>query len=113
MDNISKKSEFVLKQLYKVYLDKIEDGDTYFRAKYYGGCSKIQNDYFLGFTFDELRECINILSDKEYLIVSYASDSPISIILSNSAIEYMDKAYSRNVNSLLKDLNKLKTFLGL
>ncbi|MGW7889951.1 hypothetical protein [Staphylococcus xylosus] len=113
MTNISAKSEFVLKQMYKIYLDRIEDGATYFRAKYFGSCSKIHNDYFLGFTFDELHECINILSDKEFLIVSYASNSPNSIILNNNAIEYMDNEYSRNINATLKDLNRLKNILGI
>ncbi|WP_281673249.1 hypothetical protein [Staphylococcus auricularis] len=113
MNDIRKKTEYVLKKIYKIYLERIKDGKTESESKYFGSCENLLDNYFLGFTFDELHDCINELSEKNYLKVEYGSNKPAEITLENNSIIYFENRYSKNVKSVLDDLSKLKNLLGL
>lgn len=113
MDDIRKNSEFVLKHIYKIYLDRLEDGESASQSKHFGSCEKLQQEYFVGYTFDQLHDCINELSRNNYLYVVYASNVPCEIVLENSSIAYFEKEYSKNAKSLIKDLGNLRKLLGI
>lgn len=113
MDDIKKESEFVLKHMYKIYLDRLEDGEPETQSKYFGSCEELQKNYFIGFSFDKLHDCINELSSKNYLKVSYGDNVPCSMILENKVIVYFEYKYSKNIKSLIKDLSNLKNLLSL
>ena len=117
MDSIRNKSEYVLKQMYKIHLDRIENNQSIFQSifqsKYFGSCEELQNNYFLGFTFDELHDCINELSYNGFLEVSYGSNVLCEIILNNNSIAYFEDLYSKNIRKLINDLSKLRSIIGL
>ncbi|MFL9486308.1 hypothetical protein JX000_08135 [Staphylococcus sp. SB1-57] len=112
MDNIRNGSEFVLKHMYKIYLDRLEEGESSSQSKYFGSCEELQQKYFIGHTYNQLHDCINELSFNNYLNVTYGSNVPCAIILENSSIAYFEKEYSKKAKSLIKDLNNLRQLLG-
>jgi len=112
VDKLTNKCNFVITQLYKIHLDRLEDGMALSRSKKFGSAKSINENFFIGWDLDTLCECINELDEQGLLTVFYASDKPVRVSLENQAIFTMENLHKKNIQSVVKELTKLKTLIS-
>lgn len=68
MDKLTNKCNFVITQLYKIHLDRLEDGMALSRSKKFGSAKSINENFFIGWDLDTLCECIKELENRVFLL---------------------------------------------
>ncbi|WP_323714460.1 hypothetical protein P3T97_04240 [Mammaliicoccus sciuri] len=107
---MTNEAKFVLLQLYSIYLDRIEDGDSKRSAAYFGSDEESFNSYFLGFNFEDYIDSVFELKSKNLLIVGPGDDGFAEMALSREGIAFSESESKKNYKVLLdliKDLKKL------
>ncbi|EGQ4017291.1 hypothetical protein GCZ54_05845 [Staphylococcus pseudintermedius] len=104
-------SKFVILHLYKIYLDRIEDGVSINTASYFGSDEESHYNYFLGMNFDKYVSSVHQLGRYGFATVAKGDNGFAALALSNKGIAYCENETNKNYSLLLKAISDLKKLI--
>ncbi|WP_324174036.1 hypothetical protein [Staphylococcus pseudintermedius] len=104
-------SKFVLLHLYKIYLDRIEDGESINSASYFGSDEESHNNYFLIMDFDKYVSSVHQIGRYGFATVAAGDGGFAEMALSNEGIAYCENETNKNYSLLLKAISDLKKLI--
>ncbi|MGV3043457.1 hypothetical protein ACEE08_11155 [Staphylococcus rostri] len=108
---LTNETKLVLLQFYKVYLDRIEDGESQYSATYFGTDEESFDNYFLGMDFDTYVSSVHQLGRHGFAVVGAGDDGFAEMALSNEGIAYCENETSKNYSLLIKAISDLKNLI--
>ncbi|REI16787.1 hypothetical protein [Staphylococcus felis] len=104
-------SKFVLLHLYKIYLDRIDDGESINTASYFGSDEESHYNYFLDMNFDKYVSSVHQLGRYGLAIVAAGDGGFAEMALSNEGIASCENETNKNYSLLLKAISDLKKLI--
>ncbi|OHR53657.1 hypothetical protein [Staphylococcus sp. HMSC061G12] len=108
---LTKNSKFVILHLYKIYLDRIEDGESINSASYFGSDEVSHGNYFLGMDFDTYVSSVHQIGSHGYAIVAAGDGGFAEMALSNEGIAYCENETNKNYSVLIQAISDLKKLI--
>lgn len=94
MKALTNNSEFVIKRLYKIYLERIKQGESIDSASFFGTDEKSFNNYFSEMNFEDYVSSVFQLKSKNFVIVNPGDDGFAALYLSIDGIIYCEGKFN-------------------
>lgn len=105
---LTKDAEFMILSLYKVYLERIRDGELKRKAAEFMDFSYLQSELFPTWPMPDIVSTANELKDAGY-IKKYRNLG--GIVLQPSGVSFCENAYGFSISEALDAFSKLKSLL--
>lgn len=110
-DELTNQAKYILSNLYKIYLEKINSGMSHTSANAFGNIYEIQKITLPNENIDDLGKDINELSDKGFMDVFYGSNIVWKSSLSRDAISLMEHKFGNNLKQILKGIFEISKLI--
>ncbi|HBI1515220.1 TPA: hypothetical protein ACOD0T_002465 [Staphylococcus aureus] len=104
-------AKFILLQLYSIYLDRLEDGQTKQISSYFGNAKDSYNNFFLGLNFEDYIEAVFELKSKHLVSTLEVSDNFVRLQLTSDGIAYSESTSKKDYKVLLGLIKDLKSLI--
>lgn len=111
-DLLTVEAKSVLLTFYKVYCQRIENGESRLEAREFQDFYSIKQTYFADWTnTNDFLDIVNELSRQKWLNNEYSNDVPSIITLNTEAIAVMQNRFSRGLKQVINELSKIKSLI--
>ncbi|MDT6953537.1 MULTISPECIES: hypothetical protein [Companilactobacillus] len=106
-ENLTNDAKYLLSNMYKLYLERVNNGSTKKAANNFGNSYTIKEDVLSGENINDVDIYAKELSTKGFLITSTASDIVWTSSLSSDALAFMEHKFGNNVKAVAKGIFEL------
>lgn len=110
---LTKDAEYLIKVLYARYLDQRQYGKSKFDSAYFGSSENICNTFFALWSIEDLDSALIELGRSGLVENQYADDTVEHCLLTTDGIIYMENAFGRKLESVLKYIEPISVVKGL
>lgn len=112
MDELTNDAKYYLAVAYKQYLENIKTGLPKSKARFLGDIPDMQTALFPDWQRQDIADVTRNLEKLDYLnFEQYWGPFPTEIKLTDAAIAYNEQAFTRNLNSVVDGILKLKKLI--
>lgn len=110
---LTNEANFVLHHFFKIYKDRLDDGESEETARWFMNGQKVHHDYFLGFNFESFLAYTRELSTNKYVTLGRGDNGFSELILNPKAIIEFQNLYNNNTKKLFNALIDLKKIISI
>lgn len=89
--NLTKGTESVMQQLYKVFEERVADGNSKTHSKIFAEAEVVHRDYFSQLNFDDFVDSIRELSENDLVTCSWGDNVFVEMVLKDNLISAMEQ----------------------
>ena len=111
-DSLTVEAKSVLLTFYKLYCQRIKNGESQLDAREFQDFYLIRQKYFADWTnINDLLDAVNELSRQKWLNNEYSNNVPTIIALNTESIAFMQTRFSRGLKQVIDELSKIKSLI--
>ena len=111
-DSLTVEAKSVLLTFYKLYCQRIKNGESRLDAREFQDFYLIRQKYFADWTnINDLLDAVNELSRQKWLNNEYSNNVPTIIALNTESIAFMQTRVSRGLKQVIDELSKIKSLI--
>lgn len=110
-EKLTNDAKYLLSSMYKLYLERIDNGDSKKSANHFGSSYDIKNALLPNEDVDNVDIYAKELSDKGFLITTYGSNIIWTSKLSTEAIAFMQHKFGNNIKSIAKGIFEISKLI--
>lgn len=111
-DSLTVEAKSVLLTFYKVYCQRIKNGESRLDAREFQDFYLIRQKYFADWAnIDDFLDVVNELSRQNWLNNEYSNNVPAIITLNTEAIAVMQTRFSRGLKQVINEASKIKPLI--
>lgn len=111
-DSLTVEAKSVLLTFYKLYCQRIKNGESRLDAREFQNFYSVRQEYFSDWTnIDDLLDAVNELSRQKWLNNEYSNNVPTIIALNTESIAFMQTRFSRGLKQVIDELSKIKSLI--
>ena len=111
-DSLTVEAKSVLLTFYKVYCQRIKNGESRLDAREFQDFYLIRQKYFADWAnIDDFLDVVNELSRQNWLNNEYSNNVPAIITLNTEAIAVMQTRFSRGLKQVINEASKIKSLI--
>lgn len=103
-DSLTNEARFLLSKMYKIYLERINSGETREQANTFGDSHEIQENIWPNEKIENVDLYAKELSRNKFLDATFADDIVYKSYLSTSAISFMQHKFGNDLKKIGKTI---------